>query len=241
MAERIMRVIETDLNSLRIECDGSTPFSPCESAACRLRDFSVHSGNIEVVFKNLTERLILQIRKAHYVFGCVAWLTNTEILDALATSPAVSIIVQKEDFLRPDSRHEGGFKDRLRRKYKALHGLDRYRAPGRINMMSSSCDPAIEPVRCMGIAPDGQRFAPRMHHKFLVFASLDGRVWRPDAVWTGSFNFTVNAGGSFENAVIIRDPQIANAYLEEWSQVAALSEPLDWSRPWVAPEWRVGT
>jgi hypothetical protein len=38
------------------------------------------------------------------VIGCIAWLTNTKIIQALRkVDQGVQIIVQKEDFLRPDS------------------------------------------------------------------------------------------------------------------------------------------
>jgi hypothetical protein len=60
-------------------------------------------------------------------------------------------------------------------------------------------------------------------------------------VWTGSFNFTETATASLENAVILREPRLIEAYLREFCQVAALSEPLDWSSAWLAPEWRIGT
>lgn len=63
----------------------------------------------------------------------------------------------------------------------------------------------------------------------------------PQAVWTGSFNFTYNAALSLENAVEIRIPEIAQAYLQEFCSVAAFSEPLDWTEEWCAPEWRIGT
>lgn len=66
-------------------------------------------------------------------------------------------------------------------------------------------------------------------------------VQRGVMVWTGSYNFTQNAERSWENAVIIRDPVIADAYLREWAQLYSLSEPLDWKSPYVAPEWRIGT
>lgn len=68
-----------------------------------------------------------------------------------------------------------------------------------------------------------------------------GQVFVPEAVWTGSFNFSVNAGRSLENAVFIEDTAIAQAYANEFSQVAALSEPLNWEDPWCSPEWRCGT
>jgi hypothetical protein len=93
-----------------------------------------------------------------------------------------------------------------------------------------------------------------MHHKFVVFCKTDVRTVtlvdamtesratiRPYAVWTGSFNFTANGSASFENAVYLTDPPLVAAYFEEWGQVVALSEPLDWRDEWVAPEWRIGT
>ena len=60
-------------------------------------------------------------------------------------------------------------------------------------------------------------------------------------VWTGSYNISQTATKSLENAVVIRDQVIAEAYFNEWSQIMALSEPLDWESEWVAPEWRIGT
>ena len=63
----------------------------------------------------------------------------------------------------------------------------------------------------------------------------------PYKVWTGSFNFTNNAERSFENAVVLEEPSIVQAYFKEFQQIAALSEPLDWESEWVEPEWRIGT
>lgn len=54
-------------------------------------------------------------------------------------------------------------------------------------------------------------------------------------------NFTKNAAQSFENAIVVQNTQIAGSFMQEYSQVAALSEPLDWTSDWVEPEWRIGT
>lgn len=35
--------------------------------------------------------------------------------------------------------------------------------------------------------------------------------------------------------------KLAALYATEWSRVLALSEPLDWSSEYVAPEWRFGS
>jgi hypothetical protein len=90
---------------------------------------------------------------------------------------------------------------------------------------------------------------PRMHNKFLVFCRVD--ILRektypevdivPYAVWTGSFNFTMNATMSLENALVLWNRAIAAAYYDEWQQILSLSEPLDWESNWCEPEWRIGT
>jgi hypothetical protein len=88
---------------------------------------------------------------------------------------------------------------------------------------------------------------PRMHNKFLVFcraATVDEESYdrfEPYAVWTGSFNLTYNASNSLENAILIRDEKISTAFLNEFGLIFGLSEKLDWSRSWSAPEYRIGS
>ncbi|MGG6325682.1 hypothetical protein ACQ5UC_18795 [Vibrio cholerae] len=66
-------------------------------------DNSIYSSNgINVYFRDLEKHLISHINKADLVVGAVAWLTSESILDALASVKNVQIVVQKEDFLRPD-------------------------------------------------------------------------------------------------------------------------------------------
>jgi len=40
---------------------------------------------------------------------------------------------------------------------------------------------------------------------------------------------------------VLYDEADALAYYREWAHVLALSEPLDWTSEWCAPEWRIGT
>jgi phosphatidylserine/phosphatidylglycerophosphate/cardiolipin synthase-like enzyme len=124
-----------------------------------------------------------------------------------------------------------------------------------LSMMSYLGDPTIEAVRCVGNHNSQKNPAfPRMHNKFIVLCkqtshtlmqtddeASEYRNYEPYEVWTGSFNFTKNAGLSFENAVILKDTAIARAYFQEYAQIAALSEPLNWESEWVRPEWRVGS
>lgn len=208
----------------------------------QIEDFSTVEGNISVYFRDLEKHLVSTINQYPVVVGCVAWLTNKTILDSMLSCDAVSIIVQKEDFLRPDTK---SFED-LHRAYARLRGQERYWFGGLAGSISVSAGNDDRAVRCAGNHNSDKKPAhPRMHHKFLVFCdrvgSPEGKVVAPKKVWTGSFNFSHNSTNSLENAVLINSETIATAYYKEWEQIFAISEPLDWESKWVAPEWRLGT
>ncbi len=221
-----------------------------------MRDLkATDSAQVSVLFRNLEEELISQIKEADFVVGCIAWLTNPRILEAL-TLPRFgsSIVVQKEDFLRPDTtRSRSSWKKSLRELYDRMFcGLDRFCVGGLVRSLSVGGDPTLPPIRCVGNHNRERVPAfPRMHNKFLVFCKID--ISEEDRyspypypivtyrVWTGSFNLTDTATRSFENAVLISSEVIARAYFDEWAQILAISEPLDWLSDWVEPEWRVGT
>lgn len=240
-----------NLNHAILPTDG--PPQPLQDPSMRQLD-----TDTEVVFRDLQPRLVAMIESYPVVVGCVAWLTSGAVLDALATRQAVSIIVQKEDFLRPD--HDGDRAEwalRLRERYilvgSGREPPTRYAMPDPLCRASVCSDPGIEPIRCVGNHnATGSPTHPRMHNKFLIFGRMRGEtewnglhdvegLFHPEAVWTGSFNPTETASNSFENAVIIRDERIAAAYALEYAQIAVLSEPLDWRTKWMAPEWRIGT
>ena len=150
------------------------------------------TGNcdVEVVFRNQRDRLLELIDAHPAVVGCVAWLTDTVILDALSTRDLVSIVVQKEDFLRPDSGGSGYYKT-LRKAYAALPERSRFLfenhwRPGEeierdieagteredylVGGLSLGAGMTLEPVRCVGNHNADRKPAfPRMHNKFLVF------------------------------------------------------------------------
>lgn len=217
----------------------------------KMEDNSIKTDEVEVIFKKIKQRLIDEINGADIIVGCVAWLTDFDILDSLSKK-SVSIILQKEDFLRPDITSSSMWKSMLKQKYDSVNKntINRQEIPGILNIMSTSSDPSIDCLRCVGNHNSDKKPAfPRMHNKFLIFCkhipnkenpSHFGNIV-PVKVWTGSFNFTKNAGMSLENAVIINNKKICEAYLNEYSQIAALSEPLDWDSEWIAPEWRIGT
>lgn len=210
----------------------------------RLIDPSIETTNCSVFFRNLTDRLIGFIDEAECVVGCVAWLTNKRILDALARKRGVSIVVQKEDFLRPDLDSLANWKAELNARYKRLSTVDR-RHLGEAEKLSFCGGNQEEAVRCVGVVSK-DRASPRCHHKFVVFCKHTQIGYEidvvPYAVWTGSFNFTWNAEQSLENAVVLRHPEIVQAYYREFQQILALSEELDWSASsYVNAQWRIGS
>lgn len=206
---------------------------------------------INIYFVDLINNLCEHINKADIVLGCVAWLTHPKVLIALRGKQAVSIVVQKEDWLRPDP---GVPRDHLRELYSELPaGLsrrDRVLRDLMLGNMSWCSDETIDAIRCVGIASQN-RTIPRMHHKFLVFCEAFqkrdpcGRgksyYYIPTSVWTGSLNPTKNGGLSFENAVVIESEDIAMHYFEEWANLLTVSEPLDWQATYMEPEWKIGT
>ncbi|PAA21790.1 phospholipase D-like domain-containing protein [Pseudomonas fragi] len=231
-----------NLNLYQLENDGNYDKNFTDNS------LSSNSG-LTVYFRDLENKLLQHIKDSDAVFGAVAWLTSFPILDALARLSNVSIIVQKEDFLRPDLEAKYGFERALRKKYKALRcNLTRYSFNNILGSISISSDPSIAPVRCVGNHNSEKNPAfPRMHNKFIVFAKIEEsapnsfEIIKPYAVWTGSFNMTKSATMSLENALFITDAEIVNAYFEEYGQIVAMSEELDWTSEWAAPEWRIGT
>lgn len=228
---------------------------------------SVTSDTASVFFRNLPESLVQQIQQSAAVVGCAAWLTHPDVLRALAhLECGASIIVQKEDFLRPDiNSSDGVWQSQLRQMYDAIDEVRWHSsnyADGIVDTNNLLHELSVcgvqdgRAIRCCGNHnADKTPAHPRMHNKFFVFfdkteemrVALEGgseemcTIYTPRAVWTGSFNPTTNGGMSLENAVLIRDRAICDAYVNEWAQILAISEPLDWTSAWVAPQYRCGT
>lgn len=244
---------QRSLHDLRPDIDEPSDFEWDQ----RTRGASSSGPRVNSHFGDVKEPLVDFIRGSEAVVGCVAWLTDLEVLDELAKIDG-ALVVQKEDFLRPDLGAKGDdWKDRLRQRYDNIDNpWMRWWFPEPLRSMSTLRLSGIDGVRCVGNHNSERKAAsPRMHHKFLVrlrptvipghvvqgLEMADSIALEAESVWTGSFNFTRNAGFSFENAVVIHDAAIAHSYFEEFSRVASLSEPLDWTSRWVEPEWRLGT
>jgi hypothetical protein len=213
-----------------------------------LSDYSLEVSTLakcKVIFRNHQTKLLEFIDRHDTLLGAVAWFTDRKLIGALSNK-RVGIIVQKEDFLRPDSKSS---KKALKTAYASVPDrLTRYEIPGRANYMSYAGSPEVQPFRCVGnFNRNSSPAMPRMHNKFLIGCDFedngeDAYGWvKPRAVWTGSYNFTYNAQDSFENAVVLYDNEVAEAFANEWSQIFAISESLDWESDWVFPEYRIGS
>lgn len=234
-----------------------TEIPSADGNVLRFADHSLSTSAASVNFRDCEGAVVRFIEAHDAVFGCVAWLTNRKILSALSKKSA-QIVVQKEDFLRPEPSVD--WRGWVRPAYDAICGFDRgwlhlrtepTRSRWSIDRMSYACDTTVAGVRCFGVRGDRSKTPPRMHHKFAVGCSLmdvaDGGggdpivTATPLRVLTGSFNWTENGGHSLENVVVLNDPVIAAHYLAEYEQILCCSEPLDWRAEYVDPEWRVGT
>lgn len=155
-----------DLNTARIQTDGYPE-------PLRVTDLAVEDCGVEVFFRDLTEQCCRFIAEFDYIVGCVAWLTDPDILNELAKKQGVAIVVQKEDFLRPDSVYTDdwaaylfGLYGRLSNDFSRYHTFE-----GTVLHMMSYCnDPAWgHSVRCVGNHNQDKKPAfPRMHNKFLI-------------------------------------------------------------------------
>ena len=171
---------------------------------------STTAGKTTVHFGDVASAAERFIEQSPMLVGCVAWIRSRRLVSALAARP-VALVVNKEFALRVDGSPE-------RSALAPLRGG----VPARALTAPRPKEPNLDAVRCAGHAMKG-RFGALMHHKFLVRLDKEGK---PTAVWTGSFNLTAGAEGNIENGMEIHDPKVAQAFLEEFSRVWALSEPL---------------
>ena len=148
---------------------------------------------------SIVNAICRQIKKesTKYVIGCAAWLTNTRILDTMASNAdGVCIICTKDKITRAATTQA---------KYKKLKKL-------------SDAKSAIQVIGC------GSGYNKSLvHHKFLV--GLDERkkaMW----VANGSFNFTKSAVNHLENCMIIENDEVAKLFKSEFMRLFPISRPL---------------
>lgn len=200
-----------------------------------VRDRGVKSGKVIAHLGDIASPLTKFLDESESIVGCVAWITSPRFVDALLGKP-VSLIVNKEWALRDSDTKPASVRNRANLA-RLTGGLRRRDFPAPLCEAAGASGDDISAVRCVGHSPRARTANnPLMHHKFVVRL----RAGQPVAVWTGSFNFTVNAESSLENAIEVHDPVIAAAYLAEWARVAAVSESLNFVAGKAAPSWSAG-
>ena len=201
-------------------------------------DNHVRSGNVEVFFRNQKKVLMDLIRSYEVIIGAVAWITDLEILSELASRQTL-LVIQKEDFLRPDmeTRLSEEARNKLLGTYAKFKPFDGTGfAFGPFAQVADASFAQLPPILCFGqCLPRRMYMTPRMHNKFFVFFEKEGGHYRPSSVWTGSLNITQLNLNSLENSVLIRDELIAGAYAEEAQIIYLNGEPLDWDKEWINP------
>ncbi len=163
------------------------------------KDSAIFYGQtVKFMLSDLKTHLLEWISKQECVVGCVAWLTNKEILEALPKK--CCIVMQKEDWLRPDydGSHPAQYSKNL---YTGPSSLYRQDFSG-LDCMNSSCYKPIDKFRLFGVAVEGKYGRPLMHHKFMIgmesynekkvceIGEYENRRYRPISVWAGSFNMS---------------------------------------------------
>lgn len=176
------------------------------------------------------------------VIGCVPWLTDRAVVEALASFDQCCIVVDKQ---QPDYDAV----QRLAREGKplssayldGLHELaipDQNGNPPVIHPYSGRLDPVeLGPVRVAGWqkAADGSA-RPMLHSKVLVLGVTtyyeDDEMWagdllkfHPKATWMGSANWTQAARRHIEFGVWSSDPDLVRHNYEYLLSLLTLSEP----------------
>jgi hypothetical protein len=181
----------------------------------------------QLFLNDLELRLMEFIESSSYVVGCMCWLTSTSILSALQKKKGVKIIVAKEYYLNPKlNSKKSDYHVNTRKKYDQLPDPDK-----------STAEILFPDI----VIPDGAivtfgdpREDRRMHHKFLIFFNDDLEIM---GCWTGSYNATTNGSVSLENAVYLRDRDIAVKLLNEVRTIMPLCEHYLWQDPnFIRPE-----
>lgn len=205
-----------------------------------LEDNSYSCADITIHFRNIKQALIEFIDQSDILLGAVAWVTEKEVLEALIKKQS-QLVIQKEDFLRPDLKQTLSEKERnllqflygqFKFSYSTLHFSND------IFTLSKDDIYELEPIRAFGYLTQKLRYCtPKMHNKFLISASFDPQTKKviPHKVWTGSANFTAMSMYSLENAITINHSAIAKHYMREYESIYALSDKLDWKTIWTSP------
>lgn len=174
-------------------------------------------------FSDLENVLIDYISAAEYVVGCVAWLTNPNLMAALKRKSGIKLIVNQETYLEGELLDQVGHHRYLRRQYQTMPDLG---FNDNMSLLTEWIDEShLQALQTPGaiLAHGVSGSSSRMHNKFLIF--LDSS-YHPLGVWTGSYNMSINSNNCLENAVFLTDLWISRQYLVEFFMILKHSIPL---------------
>ncbi len=218
------------------------------------------SNDVHICFNNIENIIIDKINKYDVIIGCVAWITNKNILNALLQKSTVMIVVQEEDYLLPDNNtifYKNSNKRWIRDLYTKLQNCNKYEYNIRhklgINIYSSS---QIAGVRRYGLMRhDSNVTYAKMHNKFIIGLNLvDSKKLRwsnsdkdltnfitSGEVITGSYNYTYSGSCSLENIICLTDINVLNAYFKQFGDIYVNSYELNFPSPWLPTRKSVDT
>lgn len=188
-----------------------------------MRVTSLSSGDIEVCFQNIESFIIAKIKEHSFALGCMAWLTNKNILRALNSTFGYQLILNKEEYMK-----------RSNELYSMYNGI-KYGCGDDLFVTEIKDFPYTDSsneLDMFRVAGYDEGVAPRMHDKFLILCKQDEtcsyRRAVPHMVITGSYNYTQSSNASLENVVCISNKEIVNAYYTEYLRIFAISEDINW-------------
>ena len=156
------------------------------------------------------------------MLGCVAWLSNVEVLKSLKTLDCCAFIVGYEKYLIKDETSKGKWPEKMRSSYRQLNPVPFNKFNGRLFKE----DGLLDSVKYIGFSGMKRVY---MHNKFMIFGDVkDGKI-NPACVWTGSVNFSQNTDKLLDNAVLIHDKTIVKCYYDLFQELSTFSESFDYS------------
>ena len=156
------------------------------------------------------------------VVGCVAWLSDPQVIDELAKyCENVFLIVNDEDFSSWGNGKTHLLYDRLPWCKRSLCKLFSHLSDSYIPMKGEG---TFAPVRTIEKTYDSHL----MHNKYVIFMlrSEQTGLLQCESVWMGSVNFTKNSLNNLESSVYMEDGRVAKAFFNDFTNLFLLSRPL---------------
>lgn len=211
---------------------------------------------IQPYFENLEENLIAHIEKSTYIIGCVAWLTNRNIIEALENIKGVKIIINKEEYISSKMQSGQKFSNKcLQGRYNEIPDFFENNC-GCCNIKMCQCQNFRNIFEdCINHDNNDNIFQNELNDSrkkdSSVISRRSGAIltcgivnnyskmhhkfliffdndMKPMGVWTGSYNLSVNGNFSLENALYITDKEVIAEYIKEFIVIYPYSESYNW-------------